>query len=237
MRVAAAFAAALLLATAGPVWAATLSVSPIRLVLTPGAPLGTFTIVNEGPEPTRVQLTMNSWRQDAGKDILTPTRDVLINPTIFEVAGNSRQLVRLGLQVPVDKVERSYRLVVDEIPGAAQNRVGTIGVRLRILVPLFVPVAGLKPELVWKVAAKGQDATIAVSNRGAMHSQIVALKVSRAAGGAALFDNKSSVYVLPGASQSATVKLSGAVKPGEELRIDARTDSGTLNAIIRAEGS
>lgn len=231
MRVAAATIAALLLLTAGPAWAATLSVSPIRLVLTPGAPLGSFTVVNEGGEAARVQLTMNSWRQEGGKDVLTPTRDVLVNPTIFEVGGNSRQLVRLGLQVPAGAVERSYRLIIDEVPTAAQIQASAIGVRLRILVPLFVPVTGAKANLAWRASVKGQDLWFDIANSGARHGQVTRLKIVRP-NGKTVFDGSTSVYILPGASTATAVRLSGPVSLGERLAIEARTDDGEIRAAV-----
>lgn len=235
MRAASAWLAALLL-IAGPAWASTLSVSPIRLVLTPAAPLGTFTVNNEGSLAARAQLTMNAWSQEGGKDILTPTREVLVNPTIFEVPANGRQLVRLGLQAPAGKTEKSYRLVLDEIPTAEQLRAGTIGVRLRISVPLFVPVDGAVADLGWRVSLNGRDARIDISNRGGRHAQILRLKISRASGGA-LLDTGASIYVLPGGAGQANFKLSGPAAPGETLRIDAHTDGGDVHASVRADQS
>ncbi len=237
VRAASAYLAALFLAIAGPAWASTLSVSPIRLVLTPGAPLGTFTVNNEGGLPARAQLVMSTWRQEDGKDVLTPTRDVLVNPTIFEVGANSRQLVRLGLQVPAAAVERSYRLVLDEIPTAAQIKAGTIGVRLRISVPLFVPVEGAVADLGWRATVNGRDIRFDISNKGGRHAQILRLKISRA-GGATLLDTGASVYILPGSTgQPAAFKLSAPVAPGEMLRIDAKTDNGDVHASVRADRS
>lgn len=233
--VAAAFGAFLLLISAGSGRASSLSVTPIRLVLSTTAPLSTFTVINEGPVAARVQLSMNVWTQANAEDLLSPTRQVLANPTIFEVAGQSRQIVRLGLQAPAQKTERSYRLVVQEVPTASQLKSGTIGVLLRFSVPLFVPVEGAVATLGWKVGVNGREGSLQIDNSGGRHAQITSYKISR--GGKIVSEGGVSTYVLPGASMRIPIKFAAPVGEGDTLRIDARTDDGDVHADARADRS
>ena len=237
MRIAAALLAAIsFLWTTGPVWGSTLSVTPIRLVLTPEAPLGTFTVINDGPIPSRAQLVMNAWSQVDGKDVLTPSREVLVNPTIFEVPANGRQLVRLGLHdKPAGGTEQSYRLVLREVPSAAQLRGGTVGVLLQVSVPLFVPVDGAAAKLDWHAAVNGKELLLDIANKGNRHAQILHLKIVGPSG--TLVDSGGSTYVLPGGRGRIALKLANPPKPGDTLRIEARTDNGDVQATVSTDRS
>ena len=235
MRVKAAAIAAALFLTAGEGWASTLSVTPIRLVLSPESPLGTFTVINEGPVASRVQLILNDWKQAKGADVLTPSREVLVNPTIFEVPGNGRQIVRLGLRVPALPTERSYRLVMREIPTAAQLKTNTIGVLLQISVPLFVPVQDAKANLVWHARAAPHGVDLLLDNKGRRHAQFLELTVTR--DGKTVGKTNTSTYVLPDSSGHVLVPLTAPVAAGDTLRVDARTDDGSIQASVRVDGS
>lgn len=231
----AAAAAALLLAMTGEAWASTLSVTPIRLTLTPATPLGTFTVINEGPVASRAQLTLNEWKQVDGADVLTPSREVLVNPTIFEVPGNGRQIVRLGLRVPAMPAERAYRLVLREIPTAAQLKTNTIGVLLQISVPLFVPVEGATAKLGWHARVTPRGLELQIDNSGNRHAQVLELTATR--DGKVVGKTSGSIYILPGATNHLLLPLTAAVAAGDTIRLDARTDDGSTQASVRADGS
>lgn len=177
---------------------------------------------------------MNVWSQENGKDVLTPTREVLVNPTIFEVPANGRQLVRLGLLgKPAQDVERSYRLVLREVPSAAQLKGGTVGVLLQVSVPLFVPLEGAAAKLDWRATLAGKDLTLDIANRGNRHAQILHLKIVGPSG--TLVDAGGSTYVLPGGNGHIALKLANPPKPGDMLRIDAHTDNGDVQASVRTD--
>ena len=96
--------------------ATSLSVAPLRLVLTPERPVGSLTMGNSEDAEVAVQAEVLAWSQEDGRDVYQPTREVLVNPAIFRLPPGGRQIVRLGLQVPAEARERSYRVFLRQLP-------------------------------------------------------------------------------------------------------------------------
>lgn len=137
-------------------WGGSLQVAPVRIVLTPGRAVAAMTIGNADDAEVAVQAEVFAWSQVDGKDVYEPTRDVLVNPTIFRLAAQAQQIVRVGLRVPAGERERSYRIFLQQLPrdravpadGAAGGQVQTL---LRIGVPIFVPPKVVRREVQWRV--------------------------------------------------------------------------------------
>lgn len=85
---------------AQPSLAAQLKVAPVRVDLGAESRVGVVQIENLSDEPTHISLRIFAWRQDQGEDELVPTRDILVNPAMFELPPRSRQLARIGMQAP-----------------------------------------------------------------------------------------------------------------------------------------
>ena len=69
--------------------------------------MGALTVRNDGTEPVSMQLEVLNWSQEAGKDVLTPSRELLANPPIFTVPAGGSQLVRVGLRRAPDATARA----------------------------------------------------------------------------------------------------------------------------------
>lgn len=223
------------LCCSAPAMAGSLTVFPVRIQLSPDEPVQTLTVRNSGEELSRVQLRVYAWSQAGGEDVLAETRDVLANPPLFEVAPGAEQLARLGLRAPAGDVERSYRVILEEVPIAAQARPGEVRALLRISIPIFVPPAAPRVEVVW--AARPGDGSVLLSlrNSGNMHVQISHLSISRA-DGTPLGESDASVYLLPGSGADHPFSVSAPVRAGETLKIEALTDGESLSAEIVAGG-
>src|SRR4051812_29604670 len=96
--------------------AASMHVAPLRLDLGPQRPVASLVIGNPEQAEIAVQAETVAWTQEGGRDVYTPTRDVLINPSIFRIPAGGQQIVRVGLQVGTDSTERSYRVFVRQLP-------------------------------------------------------------------------------------------------------------------------
>jgi fimbrial chaperone protein len=223
--------------------AASLSVAPLRIVLTPQRPVASLTMGNGDEAEVAVQAEVLAWSQEDGRDVYQPTREVLVNPAIFRLPPGGRQIVRLGLQVPAEAAERSYRVFLRQLPrdqalateGAEGAKLQTL---LRIGVPVFVPPLQLRQALQWRLQAKdaggakdaagaggagGRGYSLMLDNQGSEHIQVTQLVVRREGGGELLRKNLSH-YALAGQSAGIALELP-ALPPDTRLHIEATTDA------------
>jgi len=226
-------------AASGAVQAASLYVAPVRVVLTPSRPVASLTLGSgEEEAEVAVQAEVMVWSQENGQDIYQPTREVLVNPSIFRLSPGAQQIVRLGLQVPAADTERSYRIFFQQLPrDQALPRDGKGGAQLqtllRLAVPIFVPPSGAsRQDAQWRLqrASSPSSATpggsghvLAIDNRGTDHLQLTQILVRRE-GGAELLRKNLSLYVLPGRSADVALDLP-LLAPGSSLQIDAASDA------------
>lgn len=219
-----------------PALAGSLTVFPVRIQLAPEEPVQTLTVRNSGGEPSRVQLRVYAWSQHGGEDVFAETRDVLANPPLFEIAPEAEQLARFGLRVGAGDVERSYRVILEEVPIDELARPGEIRTLLRISIPIFVPPVAPRTEIAWSARPSGAGSiALGLSNGGNMHIQISRLTITRA-DGTSLGAEDMSAYLLPGARTERTFAVSSPVRAGERLRVEALTDGEPLSAEIIAGG-
>jgi len=222
------------LSAAATVGAASLHVAPVRVALTAARPVASVTLGNGEEDEVAVQVDVLAWSQRDGKDVYEPTRELLVNPSIFRLAGRSQQIVRLGLQAPASAdVERSYRVFFQQLPRdqalptepGAGARLQTL---LRIGVPVFVPAAAPRHHLQWRLLpsapqAPGETHRLWLDNLGTGHLQVTGLEL-RHESGAHLWSKATSWYVLPG--QSASIALDLPAVPSESrLELQVASDA------------
>lgn len=233
MRAGVAIVAIFLLSLAAQ--ASSLKVYPVRIVLTPKEPVQTMTIQNSSAEAARIQLRVFSWSQVDGKDVFAETRDVLANPALFEIAAKGEQIARFGLRTSPGAVEKSYRVVLEEVPGLRPNEPGEVRTLLRISIPIFVPAPKPVGRLSWRAWATGpRKVAFAIGNQGTAHVQINRLALV-GQDGTKLGADDMSVYLLPGASQQIVLDVDTPVSAGQALKLNAVTDQGNLVADLVIE--
>ncbi|TWI67301.1 fimbrial chaperone protein [Pseudoduganella lurida] len=195
-----AFACALTSAGAG---AASLQISPVSIAFKAGQGAAAISLQNQGDTPVYGQVRAYAWSQRDGEDVLVETTDVVVSPPIIEVAPRATQMIRLILKSNApSNVERSYRLLVDEIPRGGSEASG-VDIRLRYSVPVFVAPSGdAAPVLAWTLYRQGNTANGAwmmrVSNTGRIHAQLGATALRNAAGTDFELSKGLFGYVLPG---------------------------------------
>jgi fimbrial chaperone protein len=123
--------------SAGIVNAAALRVSPITLDLAAGTSASTVRLWNDARKPTNVQVRVFRWTKVNGKDHLEPTQDVVASPPITKLAPGTENLIRVVRvsKKPVQGVE-AYRLLIDELPDAANKVPGQVNVMIRHSIPV-----------------------------------------------------------------------------------------------------
>ena len=216
-----------------------LSVTPIRIELSSAQRSVALTVGNDGDQPTVVQAQLVAWSQADNDDRLEPTTDILASPPIFTVAPGASQILRIALRRAPDAArERSYRILVTEVPGKPQPGFTGAQFALKISLPIFVDASGAKtsPQLEWSGArtAKGELALTAV-NTGAKHIQVQAIEVTKEGSDPdARFTGLW--YILPGQRRTVTIKASnGHTIAADRVRVKAETDAGPLAADVVLE--
>jgi fimbrial chaperone protein len=218
--------------------AASFGVSPVRVTLSESQQMGALTVRNDGTEPVSMQLEVLNWSQAAGKDVLTPSRELLANPPIFTVPAGGSQLVRVGLRrAPDAQRELTYRVILQELPPPPNpNFMGT-RMLMRISLPVFVlPEVDAKPVLLWQAARTPQGALkISLTNNGNAHIQIANFKLSLPGSQQPWVTKESAEYVLPGQSRDWTLPANSenpAPPLGVTLQLFAQTDAGDIEAEV-----
>src|SRR5947208_2927824 len=175
----AAFTALTQLTATDPSWAASLQVAPVKVeVASPGAAT-TVKLRNEGTMPLNAQIRVFRWSQVNGEDKLEPTTDVVASPPLTKLTPKLDYTVRLVRvsKTPVAK-EETYRLFIDELPDAANQRNRAVNLLLRYSIPVFFyPAAGNPPTLSWSVEQSGGKLSVVARNSGARHLRISDLKL------------------------------------------------------------
>jgi fimbrial chaperone protein len=227
----------LALGTAGASWAGSFQVNPIRIDLSGAKRVAVERVSNTGTEPVVVQLSVMSWTQNQGEDVLAPTREILISPPIATIAPSKEQIVRVGLRrAPDPQRELSYRLLVQEVPPPPKPGFQGLQIALRISLPIFVqPRQGkAKPALVWSARPTGPDSVrLSLENRGTGHIQFSALALYETGQKEPVAEQRGLAYVLAGQSRHWDLTLKKPLHDNNErLHLQATTDAGRIETEI-----
>lgn len=208
--------------------AATLTISPVSVILDSGETSALLEVKNLEPNPITLQARIYDWSQSGNEDVLAPTSDIIMSPPIAIIAAGASQTLRLllrpGAKADTNR-ERHYRILLDEIPvaGAGLTRVGFA---MRSSIPVFVMLP--KPSassLAWR-AARGENGAVVVTatNAAAAYDRIFELAAIQADGSVHNgIMQGTNPYVLPHAQRQWVV-------PGEHgtgsLRLTITTRNG-----------
>jgi fimbrial chaperone protein len=166
-----------------------MDVAPTTLDLKPAAP-ALFFVTNHSARAVTVQIEAMDWRQEQNRDVLTPSGEFFASPPMVRIAPGARQSVRV-MAKPAGDGEHAYRLLVSELPDAAQDGDG-VHVLLQFSVPVFVRKdAARAPQLSWRATA----GRLTAANSGTQ-----AVKIDRLALNGSPMAGLALTYILPGAA-------------------------------------
>jgi fimbrial chaperone protein len=213
----------------GAAKAQSLTVLPVTIQMEPGQMAATLTVINLGDAETAVQIRAFTWNQvDGGDDRLATSDEVRTSPPVATIPPGTTQIVRLVLRRPPQKQEATYRIVLDQIPPAAEP--GTVRIALRLSIPIFAaPKARAVPNVRYHVENDAGQAYLVALNDGGRHETLrnVTLTTSE---GAVLKTSQGSPYVLAGATRRWRIAApAGLPAPGGTLRLTALADSGAID--------
>ena len=210
-------------------------ISPIRLNLSIDTPIGVLNVSNPGVEPLLLHLDVQAWDHVTGSDRFLDTRDLLLNPMIFELAPGQQQLVRIGLTRPAGgEREQAYRLFIREVPQLAQRKKRQITTVLHISLPVFVaPRETGAPDLSWRLERLGTTGlTLWIENRGKLHAEVSSIALTGGSGAPLAIDRQ--IYVLPGQSRRLDIPDVPADWEGP-FTLTAESRNGPLRTALRLE--
>lgn len=114
-------------------------------------------VTNGGDAPITLQTSTSTWKQVDGQDRDEPSDDLLVVPSIAEVAPGATQIFRLALRVPAPApTERTYHLTLDDITEkkASEDDGAQVFIKVTHKLPVMVaPSGGIRSSIQWKRCA------------------------------------------------------------------------------------
>jgi fimbrial chaperone protein len=220
-----------LCAPAGRPLAANFTVNPVKIYFDAGQKTSFLTITNNAAQPLTLQVTAVGWSQDdEGRDVYSPTRDIVVFPGIFTVEKEQKRIVRIGVRVPPAVNERTYRIYMEEVrPSKGEELKGSaLTTLMKVGVPVFIsPFKASQEAAIEKAGIANGIFSFSVVNRGNVHYIVRNVKVEGfdKEGTGILGRDFTGWYILAGR----TKKFSGEI-PREvcikmvTLKIEVATD-------------
>lgn len=211
------------------------AVSPIRAELKPGALTETLTVTNYSDMPLRVSAKLMEWSQDAaGADVYKDSGELVYFPRQLDIPAQGRRLIRLGAKAVGPNTERTYRLFIEEEPGAGSLAGAQVSFYFRFGVPVFVPPSGGRAEpQVSGIELVPGKVHVRVRNTGNQHFRLVRVALASEGGYA---KEASGWYSLAGSTRTYSFDLPMAdclkagklrfTAEGEDVRLEQAVDVG-----------
>lgn len=182
--------------------AQTLQVTPIQMELTGRTRNAILTLQNHGAEPMRFQVSAFGWQQGPrGEMQLTRTKDVTFFPGLLTIAAGQKRNLRIAASAPVGRVEKTYRVFVEQLPGAPGGTAATVRVLTRVGIPVYLePPEPARSAELSPLRLEGGKISFVLRNTGNVRVRPEGIKLTgKDAGGAVVFEQSlSGWYVLAG---------------------------------------
>jgi fimbrial chaperone protein len=201
------------------------AISPTRIDLHERSRSAVMMLTNNDANPVTVQVSGQRWHQDTGADVTEATNDLIVTPLVVTVPAKATQMIRVGLRgnVAAGDQQRTYRILIDEVPPAPAPGSAAVQLALRMSVPVFVEPAGMltapsdeaiAAPLTWQLRRGrtpdgGEALELLATNPGKHTARLVSARLERA--GAPVGEEQGLIYVLPGATRTVSI----ALKPAE----------------------
>jgi len=193
--------------------AASISTYPMRIELEEGNKIASLTVFNSGDKSVNIQVRAVKWWQDKknGNEQTEDTKELIYFPRIFSIPARGQQVVRVGYKGKVGAREKSFRLLVRELP---VDKPGQFGARFAVEIssPAFIyPKGAIQPT---KPELKGIEVldgvlVARIENHGSRYYSMQTLKISGSKAGANVFSKKiTGWYVLAGISKPFALRVS-----------------------------
>jgi len=163
----------LVLSLSTTVDAATIRLSPVTVEILSNQNASSLSLYNQSSESTDLQVRVFEWNQKNGQDQLVPTEDIAVSPPFLKLKPNDSynlRVVRINPK-PVSG-EKTYRIIIDELPKPVDSRKANQGINvlLRSSLPVFVVNKDAITKLSWKIDENQNAPSLNMSNIGNRHA-------------------------------------------------------------------
>jgi fimbrial chaperone protein len=213
--------------------AQTLSVLPVNVFLAPGQRAATLTVTNQGTSAAAIQIRGFAWGQKDGDDELTHSDALVVSPPLASIAPGASRVVRIMLrQAPVTQ-EATYRILVDQIPAAAEP--GIVRIVVRLSIPVFaLPATRALPHVQFHLEYKDGKVFLVGVNDGLRHEVIREIVLSTSDGRKLKEDSGALPYILAGSTRRWAMVANGPLPLQDEtLHLTARSEAGAIEEQVR----
>ncbi len=211
-----------------------LRIIPVLVDPAAGVRAGVVTLINDEQRPMRVQLRVMRWTMENGRNVLQPTRDVVVSPPQATLSPRQEYVVRVvSTRPPAAGREESYRLLVDELPDPTLPRKsGTVELVLRQSIPVFFSdVRDRAANVDWNLVRQGNTLWLVGRNSGPRRLRIANLAID--SGGRPVFTRPGLVgYVLSNSEARWMVVPAAPLAAGAPVRVKALTDTGDMEVSL-----
>jgi len=225
----------LLLLHPGAAGATNIQVSPVRLDANGSVHSALLTVTNTSAESVRIQASSYAWEQDpAGSLQLLPTQDVSYFPAMLTLAPGEARHIRVGVVRAPDERERTYRIIVEQLPAVALQSNANPQVMIQMLTRMSIPLflAPLREQVqgdITNVLLRGRTLTFDVRNSGNVHflTRSANVRGMDAEGNTVFGQSLSGWYVLAGGERHFSLEIPPDRCPNiRQLEISVETDRG-----------
>ncbi|WP_431605489.1 fimbrial biogenesis chaperone [Acinetobacter seifertii] len=147
--------------------------SPVNVEILSDQSASSISLYNQSNESADLQIRIFEWTQNAGQDQLIPTDDIAVSPPFLKLKPNDSYNLRV-VRIKPEPIsgEKTYRIILDELPKPIDSRKASQGVNvlLRSSLPVFVVNKDAITQLNWKIDAKQNDTALNISNIGNRHA-------------------------------------------------------------------
>jgi fimbrial chaperone protein len=210
------------------------NIDPVRLELSPQQQTAALTVTNESDQPTSIQIQAVAWSQAEGKDVFTPTKEVLVSPPFVTIPAKGEQIIRVALRRKADAVnELTYRINLQELPPPHAPEFVGVQVALRIGLPVFVQSQNgqAAAKVTWNVSQLADNTLkVQAQNKGNAHIQISDFALYVPGADKPISDQTGSSYILSGQSHEWLLKsVSLGNSNPDRLRLKAYSDADNID--------
>lgn len=204
--------------------AATVSLAPLRLELAGTETSAILRVSNPSSREIGVQVRTFGWAQQGGADTYFASGDVMISPSIVQIAPGQTQIFRVSRRDAPSEGEKRYRIAVDQLPDPALEAAGEAQARIRFTIPLLIDRDKASPaQLTWQVGPGG----LSLANAGGQTIRVAGVELADSAGQPVEGQLGGLRYVHGGGAITWPL---GAACPAGPLRVTANIDGATVNA-------
>ncbi|QWZ58916.1 fimbria/pilus periplasmic chaperone [Acinetobacter pittii] len=163
----------LLLSLSSTLSAATIRISPVNVEILSNQSASSISLFNQSNESTDLQIRVFEWVQKNGQDELIPTDEIAISPPFLKLKPNDSYNLRVvRINPSAIAGEKTYRIIIDELPKPVDSRKAAQGVNvlLRSSLPVFVVNKDAITKLNWKIDSNQKAPSLNISNIGNRHA-------------------------------------------------------------------